>query len=93
VANWAQIPAAARRNTAAGAGLDAALISTLHNGPARTATLPLSDPCGAVVAWASAPLLVMEVVRSVPRWSLRPCRSGLAFVLVDPASRRLGWTR
>jgi hypothetical protein len=33
------------------------------------------------------------VVRSVPRWSLRPCRSGLAFVLIDPESRRLGWTR
>jgi hypothetical protein len=39
--------------------MDPALISTLQNGPARTATLPLSDPRGAVVAWASAPLLVM----------------------------------
>jgi hypothetical protein len=81
VAKWAQIPTAARRNTAAGAGLDPALISTFHDRRVRAAP---SDRRGAVVDWALAPLAVV-VVRSVVTADL-PCRSGLAFVLIDPAS-------
>jgi len=77
--NWAQIPEAARRNWATGAGLDPPLISARHVRPERAAPSFPSARCGRVVV-----VLALGGLALLVRWWCG-CRAGLAlaFVVVD----------
>jgi len=84
--NWAQIPEAARRNRATGAGLDPPLISARHVRPERASP---SARCGGVVvggalACLGAVVLALGGLALLVRWWCG-CRAGLAlaFVVVD----------